>query len=277
MGSEQQKLSPKQHTRKTVKVELATKIAFALAMLSAAIAKLVFHESIGPNIDVVFMSMIAIAFLILIVPFDYLKTLKAGPIEISIETPEAKAALDGLGLERIEGDRLRIDLKEMQSEIEVARGGRVLWIDDKPHNVLGARRLLRALGIDVTTATSSEMASELLEVDNDFDLIVTDVQRRGTYFAEVEGGLKDLDGVNFVVAGLRRHADPNIQKIPVIFYAAFGWDSLVKYTRPARELLPEPEIANSLDRFVPLAIKRLAQQRSTPIKFEVKKKPTSAG
>ena len=48
----------------------------------------------------------------------------------------------------------------------------MIWIDDKPYNILGARRMLRALNIDVTTATSSEMAQEILETDNDFDLII---------------------------------------------------------------------------------------------------------
>ena len=91
----------------------------------------------------------------------------------------------------------------------------------------------------------------------------------------MEGGIDIHEGVNFIVV-LRKHKDPNIRVIPVIFYAAYDWERLVQFTRPARELTPEAEISNSMDDFLPKTIRRLADERSKPIEFSKVKKPTAA-
>ena len=127
-----------------------------------------------------------------------------------------------MGLDRIENKQLKNQLSKLGDELQSARGSRVLWIDDKPHNLIGARRLLRALGIQVMSATSSTSAEHILNIDNDFDLIITDVQRLGDSHAVV-GGEPIHEGVNFVIR-LRQHSDPIIKSLPVIFYAAYPVD-----------------------------------------------------
>lgn len=250
------------------------KIAIAAFIVILAILRIIFHDTLNAKMDITFFSLLAFAFFVLVLPWELLKSFKAGGVEISLEKPEVLAAISGLGLDRIDDDKLRQQLSKLKDELKIASGSRVIWIDDKPHNILGARRLLRALNINVTTAISSEMAQEILDADNDFDLLISDVQRKGESYKQVEGGIEIHEGVNFVVV-LRRHTDPNIRVMPVIFYAAYDWARLVKFTRPARELLPEAEISHSMDDFLLKVIRRLAEERSEPIVFSKVKKPTA--
>ena len=249
------------------------KIGIAVLLVILVILRVIFHETLNPKMDITFFSLLALAFLILVLPWEQLKTFKAGGVEISLEKPKVQAAISGLGLDRVDDDKLRQQLSKLKDELKITSGSRVIWIDDKPHNILGARRMLRALNIDVTTATSSEKAQEILTSDNDFDLIISDVQRMGVNYKQVEGGIEIHEGVNFIVV-LRKHPDPNIRVLPVVFYAAYDWDRLVKFTRPARELTPEAQISNSMEDFLPKVIKRLAEERSKPIAFSKVKKPT---
>jgi len=250
------------------------KIAITALLVILAILRVIFHSALNAKMDITFFSLLVFAFLVLILPWEHLKTLKAGGVEISLEKPEVQAAISGLGLDRVHDENLRQQLSKLKNELKIAAGSRVIWIDDKPHNILGARRMLRALNIDVTTATSSEMALEILNTDNDFDLIISDVQRKGESYKQVKDGIDIHEGTNFIVV-LRKHKDPNIRVMPVIFYAAYDWERLVKFTRPARELIPEAEISNSMDDFLPKVIRRLASERSKPIEFSKVKKPTA--
>jgi CheY-like chemotaxis protein len=250
------------------------KIPIAAFLVILAILRVIFHDKLNAKMDNTFLLLLAFAFFVLVLPWEHLKTFKAGGVEITLEKPEVQAAISGLGLDRVDDAKLRQQLSKLKDELKIVSGSRVIWIDDKPHNILGARRMLRALNIDVTTAISSEIAQEILNTDNDFDLIISDVQRNGESYKQVEGGIKIHEGVNFIVV-LRRHTDPNIRMMPVIFYAAYDWERLVKFTRPARELIPEAEISNSMDGFLPKVIRRLAEERSEPIAFSKVKKPTA--
>lgn len=250
------------------------KIGIAALFVIIAILRVVFHETLNPKMDITFFSLLAFAFLVLVLPWEQLRTFKAGGVEISLEKPAVQAAISGLGLDRVDDDKLQQQLSRLGDELKIASGSRVIWIDDKPHNILGARKMLRALNIDVTTATSSEMAQEILNADNDFDLIISDVQRKGESYKQVGGGIAIHEGVNFIVV-LRKHPDPNIRVMPVIFYAAYDRERLVKFTRPARELFPEAQISNSMEDFLPKVIRRLAEERSKPIAFSKVKKPTA--
>ena len=222
--------------------------------------------------DTVFFALILSALLIPLVPWENLRSLKAAGIELSLDRPEVESAISGLGLERIKSEQLKKGLVKLGEELQAIQGSRVLWIDDNPHRITGERRLLRALGIQVIPAATSAEAERILESDNDFDLIITDVQRIGNSH-EIVGGIDIHEGTNFVVK-LRSHKDPVIQSMPVIFYAAYPWQKLTRFTRPARELLPEPEISNSVTDFVPKVVKRLAKARATPIATNELKVPT---
>jgi CheY-like chemotaxis protein len=255
-----------------MKINKFGKIVISIILGALAGVRWVFHDIAVERMDTTFFGLVILAILIFIFPWENIKTFKAGGIELSLEQPVVKAAISGLGLNRINDEKLKEQLLKLEEEIQVVRGGRVLWIDDKPHNIIGERRLLRSLGIQIVPATSSELAEEILDGDNDFDLIISDVQRKGGSY-KLNRGVKIHEGVNFIVK-LRQHEDTIIQVMPVVFYAAYDWERLVEFTRPARELQPEPEISNSVIDFVPKVIKQLAKSRATVISYSNSKDPT---
>lgn len=256
-----------------MKISKLGKIAISVILLALASIRWAFHEIAVDRMDSIFMALVISALLVYILPWENIKTFKAAGIELSLEQPEIKAAISGLGLNRINDETLKLQLQKLESDIQSIRGGRVLWIDDKPHKIIGERRLLRALGIQVISAVSSVAAESILDSDNDFDLIISDVQRAGESY-KLNNGVDIHEGTNFIVK-LRKHEDAIIQKLPVVFYAAYDWDRLVEFTRPARELLPEPEISNSAIDFVPKVIRQLAKSRATVITYSSSKDPTS--
>jgi CheY-like chemotaxis protein len=223
--------------------------------------------------DAVFFIVIGVGLVLLLVPVQYLRSFKAGGFEFSLDQPHVQSAISGLDLDRFQNERIVADLTRLKDELIAVRGSRVLWIDDQPHTVVAARRLLRALGVDVVTASSSAEAERTLEGDNDFDLILTDIQRAGDNYRKT-GGIDIHDGVNFIVRLRKEHKDPVIAKLPVIFYAAYDRERLFEFTAPARALYWNTEATNSEEDLIPKVVKLLANSRSTPIVRPEKKIPT---
>lgn len=246
----------------------------ALALFGLAIVR-AFFSTIAESMDETFFILIGLGFALLLLPIEKLTALKAGGFELSLEKPQVQGAIRSLGLERVEDKRLKGKISKYNELLPAIMGSRVLWIDDRPHKIVAERRLLRALGVDVTAATSSEMARGILDADNDFDLIITDVQRKGSTH-ELTGGVPIHEGTNFVVWLRKEYPDRVVSSLPVVFYAAYDWERLVRFTRPARETAPEPAIANTIADLVEKVIDRLAEARSAPIATREKKTPTSA-
>src|SRR5690349_1857202 len=240
-----------------MKINKFGKVIISLILIALAAARWIFYDVAVERMDNVFFGLVISAILVYIVSWENLRTFKAAGIELSMEQSTVQAAISGLGLDRINDEQLREQLVKLDDEIQSIRGGRALWIDDMPHKIIGERRLLRALGIQVVSAISSEMAENLLATDNDFDLIISDVQRAGESY-KLNKGVDLHEGVNFIVK-LRQHEDTIIRTIPVVFYAAYDWERLAEFTRPAREIQPEPEISNSVIDFVPKVVRQLAR------------------
>lgn len=247
-------------------------LAAAIILIGLAIARLVW-PGFASKTDVIFLSLVAVGLALLVVPLKSIKTLKAGGVELSLDAPHVQGAVASLSLSRIEDTKLRNKLQVLSYLLPVVTGSRLLWVDDRPEKIIGERRLLRALGATVVSATSSDHAREILSADNDFDLIISDVQRTGETY-KVTGGVDIHEGVNFIV-WLRTHFDdPFVKKIPVLFYAAYDWSRLVKFTRPARETEPEPGISNSIADLVPKVLLALADSRENTIKLPSEKPPS---
>ena len=258
----------------TLKNEHKKQIYIAVIVIALAFARLIFHAPLSPRMDAVFFTVIGVGLVLLLVPIRYLRTFKAGGFEFSLDQPHVQSAISGLDLGRVKNERIVADLTKLKDELILVRGSRVLWIDDHPHTVVAERRLLRALGVDVVTASSSSEAERTLESDNDFDLIITDIQRAGDHFRET-GGIDIHDGVNFIVHLRKDHTDPVIAKLPVIFYAAYDADRLFEFTAPASALYWNTGAVNSEEDLIPKAVKVLAHSRSTPIVGREKKTPTA--
>jgi len=261
-------------------------------LVALAGTRFYYHDELSKRMDIVLLALVLAAFFLWIIPWaelwERLTSVSVGAFGISLQEPHVRAAiiespndeewLEASGLSFSEEDirrNLSQRLKRLEDEeLPAVRRSRVLWIDDNPHRILGERRLLRALGIDVTPAASSERAEEILEEDNDFELIITDVQRFGTSYEHVGRGKEIPEGVNFVVK-LRKAEDEHIRSLPVIFYAAYPWGKLDEYTRPARELQPEPEVSNSVHDLIPKVIRRLYEEKENRMAVSGKKPPTS--
>ena len=281
--------------------------------------RLVFFEYINEKMDLTFLILFLAALIIPIFPWERIQSFKAGGIEVSLDKPQIEGAIKSVTYGK--DSKFNIDNKELQEKlrkiinqntlkIELFKGSRILWIDDHPYNIIGERRLIRALGAEIIMANSSEMAEEKLRIDSDFDIIITDVQRKGQSFVRAKELIKNCDiwkeheGVNFII---KLRLDPNIfgkyekedfnkfgekelskkkdhynklkkyvKSLPVLFYAAYKWKSLVRWTHPARLTPPESKICNSFDDLLSKVINTIADVRSNPIKIKVKKTPTKA-
>ena len=60
-------------------------------------------------------------------------------------------------------------------------GARILWVDDNPQRLIPHRQLLRRLGVQVISVTSTDKAKEEIKRDSDFALVIQDAQRNGRY------------------------------------------------------------------------------------------------
>lgn len=245
----------------------------ASLLITVALSRAVWPP-LASRTDNTFLVLLGAAITLALVPLDKVKSFKAGGFEILLESPQVQGALSSLKIESVQSVRLRARLDMLGDLLPVIRNARVIWVDDRQENILAERRLLRALGITVVTANSTEQALEIMQADNDFDLIISDVQRSGDTY-KVTAGVKIHEGVNFVQWLRTSHPDQGIRQLPAIFYAAYDWPRLVKFTEPARRTLPEPEISNSVADFIPKVIIRLAESRIKPIQTPDSKEPTS--
>ena len=251
-------------------------LRFGAAALLGALA---FARTAVPGwqerMDATFFVVVGVAILLLLVPISRLRQFKAGSLEFSLDRPEIVGAIGSLNLARVEDTKLRVTLRQAELQLPTIRGSRVLWIDDRPQKIVALKRLLRSLGINIVSAISTEDASRILSADSDFDLLISDVQRVGDSH-KVTGGVPIHEGTNFLVWLRTKHEDPVVRAIPAVFYAAYDWDRLIEFTRPARETQPEPAVANSVPGFVESVVNALAKARTAPLTAGGEKEPTYA-
>ncbi|NIO06340.1 MAG: hypothetical protein GTN74_17555 [Proteobacteria bacterium] len=274
------------------------KIGISCALILLAILYWADIFEARTKVDQNLLLIIAAAVLVAIIPWEWLQSLKAGPLEFAINRPQVQNVLNKIGLDRIENETLRQFLANHSSDLEAIAGSRILWIDDRPEEIVGQRRLFRALRLEIVTAISTNDAVRLLHENPDFDLIITDIQRGGESYLCIEGyrdhsdadrytdhkGItwyKIHEGVNFIVSLHRDKARDErisgelVKKIPVIFYAAYDRKRLVEFTRPVRDLIPEVDICNDPNSLVAKTIARLSEIHARPIQYPTAKVPTA--
>ena len=61
---------------------------------------------------------------------------------------------------------------------QVLRNARLLWVDDVPDNIIYEVQVLRALGVEIETALSTDEAMGMIE-KRQYDLVVSDMARHG--------------------------------------------------------------------------------------------------
>ena len=225
-----------------------------------------------------------------------IQSIKAGPVEVSLARTSINQVAARVGLkEKKDRNRLRKILRRQIDDLKQLQGARILWIDDNPARLVGERRILRALGVHVETAGSSDGAEKVLEGNPDFDLIITDVQRLGDNY-KFNRGIRIHDGVNFIVklysvtywedrARQRGELEETellrelIGRIPIIFYGAYDTKRLIEFTKPARAVCPDVDICNDFFVLIEKATSRLKEVRARNTYFTIlalggKKVPT---
>jgi hypothetical protein len=193
------------------------KIGISLSLISLAVIYWADFFGARYKVNQNLLLIVAAAILVALIPWEWIQSLKAGPLEVAINRPQVKNVFNKIRLDdRVANDALRQFLANNSNAIEAIAGSRILWIDDRPEKIIGQRRLFRALRLEVVTATSTGQAIQLLVDNPDFDLIITDIQRLGQSHLLIEGygNHKDADhykdaegftwyrlheGVNFIV------------------------------------------------------------------------------
>lgn len=248
------------------------KIVISAIAILLALMRLAFFDIVSERMDGTFLLLLAIAVAVFIIPWEKITTFKGWGVELILDKPQVKGALEGAGLTNLKRTHLWEKLSRLESEIENTQGSRVLWIDDHPHEVLSERRILRSLGIDVVTARNSMRAESILEEDNDFDLIISDVQRK----AEVGNRATRYGGIYFIKELREKYKDsPGIETLPVIFYSAYRPEQIETIKQQVGEaFLEDIKFSGSFDILLPEVIKLLAKIRSSPVTVRPKKKAT---
>lgn len=77
------------------------------------------------------------------------------------------------------GEEAATEVRSRLSTIEQLRLQRTLWVDDNPDNNIFESLALMRLGLVITAATSNDAARRFMS-EVEFDLVITDLGRKGT-------------------------------------------------------------------------------------------------
>lgn len=207
-------------------------IRYALLPTAIIFVVLLDPESPGGRLENAILFLVVLVVLILLLPWERISSLKAAGVEIALY----QAWLDRV-IETVKGQGKNIAdknlwtlIKRLEPQIEQAAGSRVLWIDNSPYNVLGERRLLRALGIEIVLAESTEKARKHVRRDGDFDLLISDVRGKEQDPPEA---IRFVQEVRELEDKRRRPGDyTRIPLMPVVFFG-HGWKA---FNAPVQEL-----------------------------------------
>lgn len=253
---------------------LAWKVGIALFALGLAIARVLVLEKPADWFDSLFLLLVSAPIIAFVVPWHRLTAFKAAGVEFTLASPSLQGAIAGIEMSAAQNRILRRTLYTLGNAIEASAGSRVLWIDDNPAQIVGERRVLRALGVHVVSASSSRAARGILCEDNDFDLIITDFQRQ----SESGSPHRRYGGVEFVQE-LRqwkgREADQVVKNLPIVVYTAYTDDQV-------RQIFQQLSVAGIADLHVCHTIAGLLQKvfeilpaaRAEAIKVLASKPPT---
>jgi CheY-like chemotaxis protein len=253
------------------------KLALAVIPLAFAIFAILYPNLPEQKLDNSILFLVLLVVLIIVLPWERLTSLKAAGIEFELDRPLINKAISDLevlkGKENINDEKIRKLFERLVSNIEQAKGSRILWIDDSPKNVFGERRLLRALNIETVMANSSEMAQSCLDTDGDFDLIISDM-RRGE---SIKKGRDDMpEGVQFIKrlretetrrSQISRYS--HIPSLPVIFYSGKAYNEMLRLTEPIRQDGSVIILATGVEKLFEEVIRTLSYVRSEPIQIIV--------
>ena len=205
---------------------------------------------------------LAVAVSLIVVPWEKLVHFKAGGIEVSVEK-NYKSAVEGY---KDSNEKELMDvLAVYKDSLPILNGARILWVEDRPSNVLGERRIIRALGINIKMAapkiTDPSPIYESIKSDNDYDLIISDIQWKDENDKPTYGGLEFIRNIR------DSKIDENIQGLPVIFYTAYTKDKLEIIKQQTKlKYYENMYFCDSVDNLIDRVSRLLIEYRSKPLK-----------
>ena len=148
----------------------------AVVIFILAIVRLFNIGDLNRLMDSTFLILLFVSVIFFLIPLENISRITAGGVGIELFERKIKNAIGGLKIKKFENEKLYEAILEQREIIETIRGSRILWIDDTPRSVLGERRILRAIGLEIHSANNKQTALDILDRDIDFDLIISDIQ-----------------------------------------------------------------------------------------------------
>ena len=235
-----------------------------LAIILLLIWCFVLYQNLGNIDNLVSFTTIILGFVValIVIPWDNLKHFKAGGFEVSVEK-SFKSAVEGY--KNSKSKELMGILTEYKESLPIINGARILWIEDRPTNVLGERRILRALGIDIKMATPDIIDPtpiyKSIETDNDYDLIISDIQWKDKDNKATYGGLEFIRKIR------DSEMDSNMKELPVIFYSAYTKEQLVIIKEHTNlKFYDDMYFCDAVENLTDRVSKLLVEYRTKPLK-----------
>ena len=248
------------------------RILIGLIPLLIVVCRIIFWEELGTSIDEVAITLLIVSLIIILVPLENIKTFKAGGVEVELSQESVKAAINSFVQNIAENKILEEYTSSLTNEVRsLLRGSKVLWIDDVPSKIVGERRLFRSLGIEVVAASTSSQVSEIINRDNDFDLIISDIQWRD----EENPQSVIYGGINAVKFLRTEYVDEVLNAVHVIFYTAYKSSQMdiIDSQTGFRKLNNHSECHTILS-LLQTSVNEIIEARKEPISVSSRKKAT---
>jgi CheY-like chemotaxis protein len=258
-------------------ISLAWKIGVSVFAVALAVLRVVVLKESGNWFDSIFLLLISAPIVAFVVPWHRLTAFKAAGVEFTLSSPSVQGAIEGIEMSSSQSRVLRQTLYDLGNAVSDSSGSRVLWIDDNPEQIVGERRILRALGVHVVSASSSQMARSILNEDNDFDLIISDFQRKsepGSPWEKYEryGGVEFVQELRQWVG---RGDDRIVRNLPIVVYTAYT-DAQVRkiFQQVSAEHIPDLHICHTIAGLLRKVFEILPVARAEVVKVLASKPPT---
>lgn len=261
------------------------KLLIAIIPLGFAIITIFYSNPAEQKLDNSILFLILLSILVIAFPWERFTSFKAAGIEIELDKHQLGKAIEDIEVifktEKIplSDEKLKKLIGKLTPKIEKINGSRILWIDDSPHNILGERRLLRALGIETIMADSSQKAKDYLDSDGDFDLIISDmrsgqmVDKSKKYLPEAVRFIKEVR--NDEIKRKKNERWSHIPYLPVIFYSGKTMSEMWRMTEPIQQKDTETILTRGAEQLIFEVIDTLFNVRSELIQIKIGRTPES--
>lgn len=246
----------------------SSQIIAGSVVLIIALIRLLNIGELHESIDNTFILLLVISIILFFVPLDSIKSFKAGGVEIELFENKVKNAIDGLEIKQIENEQLLKTILKYSKEIEIIKGSRILWIDDTPEAILGERRILRALGLEIHTSNNKETTLNLINRDTDFDLIISDIQ----WIKNIKSMSVFYGGIELIQELRKSFKDETIGSVKTIFYTAYNENQIKTIDAQTNFLsIENTMLCFTIEELIVNVIESLKIIRERPLKVKSKK------